>query len=148
MGHSMADDEKKKDATNWVDNSGYTHVELYPDGSYKSFVPEIDTEWMIAKSQVKLRAGDAVKFFPDGTMKSCVLCEEATLDAYGVMAHVKANAPLDFHVSGKVRTLTLAAHSSWNPWAKKKKWSYKGTLYDPPVTLEFSEDGEVVRCTS
>lgn len=140
----MGEEDEKKDAANWVDNSGYAHVELYPDGSYKSFVPEIDTEWMIERHQVKLKAGEAVKFFPDGNMETCVLCAEATLAAFGVMAHVSADAPLDFHANGNVRRLTLAAQSSWVPWASKK-WKYKGVLYDPRATLEFSEDGEVLK---
>ena len=140
-------ENEQKDAANWVDNSGYTHVELYPDGSYKSFVPEIDTEWMIAKSEVKLKAGNAVTFFPSGNLKACVLCSDTALTAFGVTARVRANTPLDFHENGNVRRLTLASQASWVPWSNEK-WKYKGVLYAPLATLEFSEDGEVLRCNS
>jgi hypothetical protein len=32
------------DSDNWSDFSGYTHLELYPNSKYKSFVPQVDME--------------------------------------------------------------------------------------------------------
>ena len=136
-------EEEKKGTTNWVDNSGYSHVELYPDGSYKSFVPEIDTEWMVGDHPVKLKGGCAVKFFPDGSLRTCVLGSGATVTVTGVAAYVSADRPLDLHENGSVRRMTLAAKPSWNPWATKG-WKYQGVVYEPRTTLEFSERGEVV----
>jgi hypothetical protein len=136
-------DENKREAANWVDNSGYTHVELYPDGTYKSFVPEIDTEWMVGSHPVKLKAGSAVKFFPDGGMRTCVLCSNTIIAVCGIVAHVSGDRPLDFHENGNVRRMTIAAKPSWNPWASKS-WTYHGVVYEPNTTLEFSEAGEVV----
>jgi hypothetical protein len=130
--------------TNWTDNSGYTHVELYPDGAYKSFVPVTDTEWVVLDEQVKLKADCTVKFFPTGSLEHCVLGVGATLSAFGVRVFIAEGTKLQFHESGAIRSMTLAAQPRWFPWAKKT-WTYRGHSYAPGTALEFSTDGSVVK---
>jgi hypothetical protein len=126
----------------WGDNSGYRDVELYPDGTYKAFVPEIDTEWMISGHVLALAAGRRVTFFADGALESCVLAATATVDVFGTPAVVAAQTALSFHASGSVRLFTLGSRSSWLPWPSRK-WIYRGTAYDAGTRLELSEDGAV-----
>ncbi len=126
----------------WADNSGYSHIELYPDGTYKSFVPEIDTEWAIGGRYVKLKADCVVRFFPSGNLELCLLCADTAMDAFGVAVLIAGGAPLQFHPNGSPRNLTLAAQSRW-PF-QNKKWTYRGTAYEPNTRLEFSEDGAIV----
>lgn len=136
-------DDGSKPTSNWTDNSGYTHLELYPDGTYKSFVPEIDTEWVIGGRTIVLKATLPVKFHPNGQLERCVLAAKATLDVHGVVATVGANDALEFHSDGGVRSFTLGPQSSWIPWLHKE-WSFGGTTYAEGTRLEFSADGKVV----
>ena len=139
-------DETKKPSSDWADNSGYSHIELYPNGNYKSFVPEIDTEWAINDHHVKLKADVEVSFYPDGTLKKCVLCTDATLTFWGASVPIAADRTLEFHADGNVRRLTVARESGWRFW-RSRTWTYRGKTYDPDTDLEFSDDGAVVAST-
>ena len=126
----------------WRDNSGYTDVELYSDGTHRSFVPEIDTEWMISGHAVVLAGGHRVKFFANGQLESCVLAAKATIDVFGASVVLGADTTLAFYASGAVRSFTLGSQSSWIPWVSRT-WKYRGTAYEDGTTLELSEDGTV-----
>jgi len=136
------DANERSEASNWTDNSGYTHVELYPDGNYKSFVPEIDTEWVLDGVYVKLKATCVVKFFPNGNIERCVLGSETVLKVSEVRVLLSEGTNLEFHANGNVRSLTLAVQSRI-PW-RSKKWRYRGIVYDPRTKMEFADDGSVV----
>jgi hypothetical protein len=137
------DDETEAPVSDRRDNSGFTSVELYPDGGYKSFVPEIDTEWMLDGQVVTLRASSTVRLYPDGGLERCVLASKATLNVFGVSAAVAEGSTLDLHPSGNVRSLTLASQARW--LRRGKTWTYRGATYDPGTTLVLSEEGAVVR---
>ncbi len=126
-----------------TDNSGYSQVELHPDGSYKSFVAEVDTEWVIGARPITLRSASTVRFYANGNLRSCVLLSDARLEAFGEPVMVAGGTSLLFHESGAIGTLTLAPQPRRLPWASKK-WSYRGSTYAPRTTLEFAEDGAVV----
>ena len=128
--------------SDWSDNSGYTDVEHYSDGTYKSFVPEIDTEWMISGRTLVLAAGHRVKFFANGQLESCVLAAKARIDVFGAPVVLAADTALAFHASGEVRSFTLGSQSSWIPWVSRM-WNYMGSAYDEGQTLHLSEDGTV-----
>lgn len=125
------------------DNSGYTHVELYSDGSYRSFVPEIDTEWMIDGRALKLKAGCAVMFFPSGNLQRCVLSESAKVVAFGVSVVIAAGMEVEFHPSGALRAFTVGAQPRL--LFGTKKWKYRGVVYEAGTRLEMSADGSIVR---
>lgn len=131
----------RKPITNWTDNSGYSSIELYPDQSYKSFVPNAETEWMVLDNYVLLKADVVVHLFQGGTLRLGVLGSDLMLKVFGVSALAAANTKIEFHSSGQIRAITLAAQEHWLPW--QKKWSYKGKSYSPGTRLEFSEDGAV-----
>jgi hypothetical protein len=126
----------------WRDNSGYTDVERYSDGTYKSFVPEIDTEWMLSKRTLILAAGHRVQFFANGQLERCVLAARATIDVFGAPVALAADTVLTFHPSGEVRSFTLGSQSSWLPWVSRG-WRYRGAVYDEGSKLHLSEDGLV-----
>jgi hypothetical protein len=128
-------------AAEWHDNSGYTHVELYPDGGYKSVVPEIETEWMLQGRAVQLRAGHTVKFFPSGVLEQGVLASQTTVSVFGVPAAAAEGTRIDFHPSGEVRSLTLASQARW--FRRDKTWTYRGSRYAPGSTVVLSADGAV-----
>jgi hypothetical protein len=136
-------DDENENASDWHDNSGFTSVELYPDGGYKSFVPEIDTEWMLKGQVVKLRASSTVTLYPSGGLERCVLASKTTLNVFGVTVAVAEGATLELHPNGEVRSLTLASQARW--LRLEKKWKYRGATYDPGTTLVLSEEGAVVR---
>jgi len=127
----------------WRDNSGYTDVECYSDGTYKSFVPEIATEWMLSGRTLVLAAGHRVTFFANGQLERCVLASQATVDVFGAPAALAADTTLAFHASGEVRSFTLGSQTSWLPWASRN-WKYRGAAYDAGMALDLSEDGTVV----
>jgi hypothetical protein len=125
------------------DNSGYTCIELYPDGGYKSLVPEIDTEWVLQGQPVQLRAGCTVKFFPSGAVEQGVLASQTTLTIFTVPAAAAEGTRVDFHQTGEVRSVTLASQARW--FRRDKSWKYRGAKYAPGTRLVFSEDGAVER---
>jgi hypothetical protein len=126
----------------WRDNSGYSDVERFSDGTYKSFVPEIDTEWMLSRRTLILAAGHRVRFFANGQLESCVLAARATIDVFGAPVVLAADTALTFHASGGVRSFTLGSQASWLPWASRV-WKYRGSAYDEGTKLLLSEDGAV-----
>ncbi|MBP7146918.1 MAG: hypothetical protein KBD01_05180 [Acidobacteria bacterium] len=130
----------------WRDNSGYTHLELYPDGTYKSFVPEVDTEWLIEGARVVLKASFAVTLHTNGGLRRCVLAAPAALSVLGVPVVVAADEPLELHENGALHAFTLGSRSEWKPW-RNRPWTYRGASYAPGTRLELSADGAVVSAT-
>jgi hypothetical protein len=126
----------------WRDNSGYSDVERYSDGSYKSFLPANDTEWMLDGRTLILAAGHRVRFFTNGQLQSCVVAAKASIDVFGTTAVLAADSALAFHASGVVRTFTLGSLSSWIPWVSRA-WKYRGVAYNEGATLHLSEDGAI-----
>jgi len=124
------------------DNSGYSNIEYFPDGQYKSFVPEIDTEWIVLKTVVNLKAGKPVRFHENGNLRECHLNASTYLKFFGVRAKVSNNGPLTFHKNGNIRSLTLSVQPTWQPWSNGN-WEYRGKVYRPQTTLEFFEDGSI-----
>jgi hypothetical protein len=126
----------------WSDNSGYSELELYPNGGYKSFIPVIDTEWMIQNKVVKLLAGMIVKFYDSGTVQSCFLAEPATFTVFEVPVKVQSEKILEFHESGILRTFTVAQQNT-GFLGLTKTWKYQGQVFDPGITLASSEQGKI-----
>jgi hypothetical protein len=137
------DEGESPRASHWHDNSGYTDVELYPDGSYKSVVPEIETEWMLQGRPVELRGGHTVKFFPSGALEQGVLASRTTVSVFGLPAAAAEGTRIHFHPNGEVRSLTLASQARW--FRRDKTWRYRGSTYAPGSTIVLSEDGAVER---
>ncbi len=129
-------------SANWVDNSGYTHLELYPSGSYKSFVPTVDTEWKLGSVEIKLPADHEVHFYENGNFKSFTLCEDIEIGAFGQSVCVAALTVISFFENGKIQSLTLAAQR--NGFFSSKNWTYQGREYAPGTVIEFAADGKVV----
>ena len=131
------------DSDNWSDFSGYTHLELYPNSKYKSFVPQVDMEFQLGTIIVKLRAGDPAEFWENGNLTRCTIAEDVSLDAYGVEVRILARSKLELFSDGQLRTITIGRQKGL--LNLRKTWRYRGREYRPNSTLEFSENGDVVR---
>lgn len=132
---------------NWTDHSGYTQIELYPNGEYKSFVPINETEWLIGKTHVKLRSETVIKFYEDGYIEFCFLVRPATLLVFGVPVIIAEDKVIEFHNDGNFRAFTVGCQKRGFLWMTKT-WVYRGKTYEPGTSLEFSISGEVVNVRS
>ena len=133
----------RKTIVNWTDNSGYSLIELYSDQSYKSFVPNSETEWMVQDNYVLLKSDVTVYLFQGGTLKLGILATDLLLNVFGVSVLVAADIKIEFHSNGKISSIVLAPQPSWIPW--RKNWKYQGKSYRPGTRLEFSEVGRNVK---
>ena len=131
------------DSDNWSDFSGYTNLELYPNSKYKSFVPQVDTEFQVGPTIVKLKAGSPAEFWENGNLTRCTVAEDVSLDAHGVEVRILAKSTLELFSDGKLRVITIGRQRG--VWNLRKIWRYRGQEYRPNSTLEFSENGNVVR---
>ncbi len=131
------------ESDNWSDFSGYTHLELYPNGRYKSFVPQVDTEFQVGTTVVKLKAGKPAEFWENGHLTRCTVAEDVSLDAYGVEVRILAKSKLEFFSDGQLRRITIGRQKG--VLNLRKIWTYRGREYRPNSTLEFAENGDVVR---
>jgi len=132
---------------NWTDNSGYSHIQLYPNGEYKSFVPVTETDWLVGNIPVTLQADCEVSFYESGHIQGCQLSKSAKLIAFGISVIVSPTKRIEFHENGNVRTLKLGYQPSWIPWVKKS-WLYRGKLYSPGSALQFDPEGNVISVKS
>ncbi len=133
-------------STNWTDNSGYTQLELYTNGQYKSFVPAIDTEWLVMDRNVLLLADKIIKFYESGGIQLCYLANPALLRVFDTPVRVLEEKPLEFYENGIFRKLTLA-HQKRGFLGMEKNWLYKGKLLKPETTIEFSTTGAIISST-
>ena len=133
------------DSDNWSDFSGYSHLELYPNSNYKSFVPSLDTEYQVGTTIVKLKAGDPADFWENGNLTSCTVAEDTSLDAYGVQVRIAAKSKLEFFSTGQLRRITIGRQKGI--LNLRKTWTYRGRKYEPHSTLEFFENGDVAQVT-
>ena len=133
------------DSDNWSDFSGYTHVEQYPNGNYKSFVPVTDTEFQVGGTIVKLKAGNTAEFWENGNLASCTVAEDTSLEAYGVEVQIPAESKLQLFSDGQLHGITIGRQKG--VLNLRKSWNYRGQKYMPDSTLEFSENGDVVQVT-
>ncbi len=133
------------DSDNWSDFSGYTHIELYPSSKYKSFVPQVDTEFQVGTAIVKLKADNPAEFWENGNLTRCTVAEDVSLDAHGVEVRIMANSKLELFSDGQLRMATIGRQKGI--LNLRKIWTYRGQEYRPNSTLEFSENGDVVRVT-
>ncbi len=130
------------DSDNWSDFSGYTNLELYPNNKYKSFVPQVDTEFQVGTSVVKLKAGNPAEFWENGNLTRCTVAEDVSLDAYGVEVRILAKSKLELFSDGQLRMITTGRQRGI--LNLRRIWRYRGGEYRPHSTLEFSENGDVV----
>ena len=128
---------------NWSDFSGYTHIELYPNSKYKSFVPQVDTEFQVGTVIVKLKADNPAEFWENGNLTRCTVAEDVSLDAHGVEVRIMANSKLELFSDGQLRVVTIGRQKGI--LNVRKIWRYRGREYRPNSTLEFSENGDVLR---
>ncbi len=133
------------ESDNWSDFSGYSHLEMYPNNNYKSFVPHMDTEFQVGGTIVKLKAGNTADFWENGNLTSGTVAEDTSLDAYGVEVRIAARSKLELFSSGELRKITLGRQKGL--LNLRKIWTYRGRKYTPDSTLEFSENGDVLRVT-
>jgi hypothetical protein len=127
-------------------NSGYKHVKMYPNGNYKSFVPEVNTRWIVLNVEVALTEGITVEFYMDGTLKSCVLAKPVVISIFGVKAKLKEGTPLEFHPGGEIRRCVLASQGGL--LFGSKTWKYQGHTFPPGAQLEFTRSGQLVGVAS
>jgi hypothetical protein len=135
------DDMGSPTSSTMTDYSGYSQVELYPDGTYKSFVPEIETEWLILNQRLQLKAACPVTFFPNGNLESCVLASGCKLSACGVPILI-AEGKTEFYEDGNIRSFTVAGSPSLLPWIRKR-WEYRGTSFEKGTRLTISPEGAI-----
>ncbi len=128
-------------SSNWVDNSGYTHIELWPNGNHKSFIPTIETEWKIGGEIVKVRANRIVKFFENGQLQLCTLCDDVVVTAHKVKVLVKYNTEFEMYDDGSVKKMTIGKQPAG--FFRPKDWVYAGQTFHPGMTIEFAQDGKV-----
>lgn len=131
------------DSDDWSDFSGFTHLELYPNGNYKSFLPEVDTEFQVGTTIVKLKAGNPAEFWENGNLSRCTVAEDVSLDAYGMEVRILATSKLELFSDGQLRRITIGRQKGI--LNLRKNWRYRGREYRPYSTLEFSENGDVVK---
>ncbi len=131
------------DSDNWSDFSGYTHLELYPNSNYKSFVPQVDTEFQVGTTIVKLKADNPAEFWENGNLTRCTVAEVVSLDAYGVEVRILADSQSEWFSDGQLRMITIGRQKGI--WNLRKIWKYRGREYRPNSTLEFSENGDIVK---
>jgi hypothetical protein len=127
------------------DPSGYTAVERYSDGNYRSFITESDTEWLVQAQPTRISGSAVIKLYADGTIEQCVLASAVTLEIFGERAVLAEGTTLAFHSSGAVRTMTLGSQARW--FRRDRRWKYRGLAYAPGTTLELSPDGAVLRAS-
>ena len=120
-----------------MDFSGYTQTEYFPNGSFKSCVPDIPTEWMILGEHVTLQAEQKICFHPNGIIKSCALAQATNLKAFGTTVLVEPATLIRFFTSGEIQSFTVARQS-------KREWRYRGKSYAPGTAIRLSEKGDVL----
>src|SRR4051812_9572183 len=119
---------------NWVDNSGYSHLELFPNGNYKSFIPTIDTMWRVGTEDVKLSAGHIVQFYDNGQFKSFTLAETVLIHVHGVAVQALAGTIVEFYENGNVKMVTLAEQK--RGFFRSSSWVYRGKTLQPGLVVK------------
>lgn len=130
--------------SSWNDNSGYSDIQLYPNGGYMSFIPATDTAWMVMGKPLNIRADYKVEFFQNDSIKTCVIAEMAMLCAFGVRVRVLDGTEIKFYENGQLQEFVLAPQKV-GFLGLTNYWQYKGQRYNPGTRILLSNQGEIIK---
>lgn len=125
-----------------ADSSGYSQVETYPNGNFRSFIPLVETEWRLGADDVKLCADHKVQFYENGNIKSFTLFEDVKIQCHGVRVKAQGGTFMEFFEDGRIKQITVGAQD--NGFFRSKNWTYRDRIFEPGARIIFSPQGLVL----